>query len=589
MTKVDSRLRESILVSTLSAIFGGAVSLAVAAQGTSGPVAKILYPAPDSVLPVAGYLHTYLAVETNEDCLCRSAERDMAFDAMAPFTNSNMGRYHAHYLKTELGQHYTFYVRCQNGSQNISSSVTVSFSTANAPSGVPANLVAMATSPTNVLLGWTSPDPKTTQFKIYRDDSLIAKQSADSIHYVDTNLQPGTSHRYAVSAVIGHEGPKSPEAITITLPAYVDDHPYPPAMLDSFEEGLRMINPASPPHTQNIWQDVCPPGACSQASIAVTTEDSHGGGASLKYELTDALAGNAPHGSSAYLRFRPETDIDYGRHNASEYITSGKWKFDTYNRMRFWVKVPPAFAKEFRAGWGRANMNVGTYIRSSHGRLRNSGAEESGIGGGHDYHGFKIPYTGAWHQIILDMHPSHSRGGPGWVEWGNTPHPTGENGFNYFDALTLFYVDFVGLAGGYHALSKYPAEFYFDDFEFYKDTNPENVDQVYSLNGVYVPADNRIYVGWSHPKYDEKTKYEVRYAFEDIYSLPNKWNSATPAPKGTVSPAGGAYNLIEYITTRIKVTGHDTIYIAIKPGNAALFREIALPVNLHSPAHSQKP
>jgi len=447
----------------------------------------------------------------------------------------------------------------------------------------------MATSPTNVLLGWSIPDPKTTQFKIYRDGSLIAKQSADSLHYVDTNLQPGTSYRYAVSAVIGHEGPKSPEAFTITLPASVDDHPYPPAMLDSFEEGLRMMNPASEPHNQHLWQDVCPPGACSQASIAVTTEDSHDGGASLKYELTDALAGNAPHGSSAYLRFRPETDIDYGRHNASEYITSGNWKFDTYNRMRFWVKVPPAFAKEFKAGWGRGNMNVGTYIRSSHGRLRNSGAEESGIGGGHDYHGFNIPYTGAWHQIILDMHPSHSRGGPGWVEWGNTPYPTGENGFNYFDALTLFYVDFIGLAGGYHALSKYPAEFYFDDFEFYKDTNPENVDQVYSLNGVYVPADNRIYVGWSHPKYDEKTKYEVRYAFEDIYSLPNKWNGAAPAPKGTVSPAGGAYNLMEYITRDIKVTGHDTIYIAIKPGNSALFREIALPVSPHSPAHSQKP
>jgi len=582
MAKVDLRVLALVLVSPLTA----------AGQGlTTGPAVKILYPAPNAVLPVGGYLQTYVAVETDADALCRYATSDTAFDGMLPFSNSSMGRYHTNYVKADVGQHYTFYVRCQNANHNISQLAVASFSMADAPSGVPASVLAVASSPDRVLLSWNDPVNKPpAQFNIYRDGSLIAKLPAAYKHYVDAGLKPGTLYRYAVSAGGSQDKDRSPEAVAFTPKEYVDNSSYPPATLDSFEEGLRLLNPGSDDPNKYLWQHACGDNsrrACSQGGVSVTTEDSHDGAASLKYELTDVVLGKGGQGSSAYLRFRSMTDTDYVRHNAREYLTSGTWKFDTYNRMRFWVKVPPEFGKEFRAGGGQNNMNIGTYIRSSHGRQSRAGSEESGLGGGHYYHTFNIPYTGAWHQIILDMHPSHGRGATPLIEWGDTRYPTGESGFNYFDALTVFYIDFVGM-GGYHSLSKYPAIFYFVDFEFYKDTNPENVEQIFSLNGVYAPADNRIYVGWGHPKNDDKTKYEVRYAFQDIYSLPNQWRNALQAPGGTVSPAGGVYNLMEYSTKEIKVGGHDTIYVAIKPRNSDLFRQIALPVKTLGPVQPKQ-
>jgi len=575
MTHANSKLSALILARSLWIILGSVCTLGAAAQE---PVVKVLYPPPDGVLPVAGFLQTYLAVETSLDCLCRYAASDVAFEAMTPFTNSNGGKYHTHHLLPEIGKQYKYYIRCQSANNNVSAPAVASFSMADSPNGVPANLLAVATSPNRVLLSWTVPDSKTTAIKIYRDGSLIGQTPAGFRNFVDTGLQPETTHRYALSAVIGHEGPKSPEAVAITPPENVDHTAYPPAMLESFEEGLRMLNPGSSEPNQHLWQHVCGDNshrACSQGNLSITTEDSHDGGSSLKYEMTDVVMGKATQASSAYLRFRSMTDVDNARHNAREYITSGKWKLDTYNRLRFWIKLPPAFAKEFKAGTGQGDMQFGTYIRASHGKLSGAGAEESGLGGGHFYHTFNIPYTGVWHQVIIDMHPTHGRGGQGGIEWGNSSYPTGEKGFNYFDALTVFYVD----AGAYHALAEYPADFYFDDFEFYKDTNPENVDQIFSLNGVYVPADHRIYVGWGHPKDDGKTKYEVRYAFEDIYSLPNKFDSAMRAPRGTVSPPGSAYNIMEYSTTGINVEGHDVVYVAIKPVNSTLFRQIVLPVH----------
>jgi len=589
MAKLDFR-RFAIILIGLMTLLAAVAGASLAAQEPTKPAAKILYPPPDSVLPVGGYLQTYLAVATDVGATCRCATTDIAFEEMTPLTNSSIGTYHTHHVKTERGQHYTFYVRCQDVNHNVSSAAVVSFAMAESPSGAPSNLLAVTTAPQHVLLSWSDPTGgKISQFNLYRDGHLLRRLPGAYKYYVDAGLQPNTLYRYAISAGSGSSESRSPEAIAVTPAEYTDKSSYPPAILDRFEEGLRILNPGSDERNRYLWQHACGDNsqrACSQGNLSITTENSRNGGTSLKYEMTDVLAGKAGQASSAYLRFRSMTDVDYVRHNAREFITSGSWKSDTYNRLRFWVKVPPGFGKEFSTGGGRSNMNIGTYVRSSHGRQSRAGSEESGLGGGHYYHTFNIPYTGAWHQIILDTHPSHGRGASPWIEWGNMPYPTGERGFNYFDALTIFYVDFVG-TGFYHALSKYPADFYFDDFEFYKDTNPENVEQIFSLNGVYAPADNRVYVGWNHPKDDEKTKYEVRYAFEDIYSLPNKWNDAKEAPKGTVSPAGGVYNLMEYSTTGIKVAGHDTIYIAIKPRNSALFRQIALPVSMRSSVHGQ--
>lgn len=578
MGQVDLRL--------LAFTFASLLTAAAQEPPTRGTV-RILYPAANSVLPAGGYLQTYLAVETDVDSQCRYATKDMPFEEMALFTNSSKGRYHANQVKTDLGQRYTFYVRCEDLNHTISPPVVASFSVADSPTGVPPNLLAVPTAPQRVMLSWSDPTGnKLTHFNVYRDGELIARLPVAYKYYVDTGRQPNTKYRYAISGGGDSLENRSPEAVVVTPREYTDTSSYPPAILDKFEEGVRVLNPNSDQSNQGLWQHVCGDKSqriCSQGNVTTTTEDCRDGDSCLKYEMTDIRASKAGQPSSAYLRFRSITDTDFVRHNAREFITSGSWKLDTYNRLRFWVKVPPAFGKEFRSGGSQGNVNIGTYVRSSHGRQSRAGSDESGLGGGHYYHTFSIPYTGAWHQIILDMHPNHGRGAFSGIEWGNTRYPTGEQGFDYFDALTLFYIDFIGL-GGYHALSKYPSVFYFEDFEFYKDTNPENDDQVFSLNGVYAPADNRIYVGWSHPKDDEKTKYEVRYAFEDIYSLPNKWNDATQAPKGTVSSGSGPYNLMDYTTTGIKVAGHDTVYIAIKPNNSLFFRQIGLPVNEHGSA-----
>ena len=555
-----------------------AASAQAPAPVSSGSAITILYPVSGSTLPVGGYLQTYLAVETETNALCRYSTSDANYSSMTPFSNSNNGRYHTHHLYPKAGAQYTYYVRCQGESGIVTPAATVIFSMATAPSGAPANLIAIPTAFTHVLLAWSDPDAaRPSQFRIYRDGRQIATVPPSLNTYIDvTGLAPDTLYHYAVSK----DGHKSPEMPARTPPIYTDTAPYPPAMLDSFEEGLRVLNPVGPPALRHLWQPACGDNsgrACSRGDLTITREDFHAGGAALKYTATDQVLGHGAQSSSAYLRFRSMTDSDNARHNAREFVTSGNWKLDTYNRLRFWIKVPRAFANEFRPGRGYSNMNVGTYIRSSHGRPGGAGSEESGLGGSHFYHHFNIPYTGAWHQVILDMHPTHGRGASGAIEWRYMAYPTGEAGFNYFDALTVFYIDLLG-SGGYHALSAYPADFYLDDFEFYKDTNPENVDQIYSLNGVYVPETNRIYVGWSHPKDDDRTRYSLRYAFQDIYSLPNKWNDAIPAPKGTISPPGSAYNLMEYSTKEVDVGKHEVIYVAIKPQNSQLFRQIVIPL-----------
>jgi len=141
--------------------------------------------------------------------------------------------------------------------------------------------------------------------------------------------------------------------------------------------------------------------------------------------------------------------------------------------MRFWVLIPEGFQGVTGRNSGNANLQIGTYVRSSTGDPYSQGS--------HYYHHYNLKHTGAWHQIILDTHPNHLVGGSGGTEWGNRPYPTGEEGYNYFDALTRFYFDWVGLA------PSYPSVFYFDGFELYQEINVENEDQIYSVHGVYVP------------------------------------------------------------------------------------------------------
>jgi hypothetical protein len=216
---------------------------------------------------------------------------------------------------------------------------------------------------------------------------------------------------------------------------------------------------------------------------------------------------------------------------------------------------------------GKENIQIGTYEHTKNGSMNQ--AEDTG---GHYYHFFNIPYTGEWHQVIVDWHPNHKVGGNGGTEWGEVQFPTNETGFNYFDAMTRFYVDYQT------GPTSYPATWLFDGFELYRDTNPENLGQVYSLHGVYVPTSNKLLVGWMRNKNEESVKHDIRYAFQDLFQL--GWNNATAAPNGTVSALNsGGYNGMEYSTTSINVAGRSSIYIGIKPQNSSSFRQIVIPIS----------
>src|SRR5262249_29497958 len=105
----------------------------------------------------------------------------------------------------------------------------------------------------------------------------------------------------------------------------------------------------------------------------------------------------------------------------------------------------------------------------------------------------------------------------------------------------------------------------------------ENLDQIYSLNGVYIPSSNKVHVGWNRNKNENSVKHEVRYSFDDVFRV--GWANAIAAPGGLITPPGfGGYNLMSWETTAINVTGKKVIYIAIKPQNSSLFRQIAIPL-----------
>jgi len=142
---------------------------------------------------------------------------------------------------------------------------------------------------------------------------------------------------------------------------------------------------------------------------------------------------------------------------------------------------------------------------------------------------------------------------------------------NFFDTVTHFEMLSRGMVGAHSAT------FYFDGFELYREDHPENLAQVYGLNGVYVPSRNELFVAWRRHEEEEEIPHEVRYAFAAIHE--SGWDMATPAPEGVVQTEGhGGANGMEWATTRLDLRGREKIYIAIKPQNSELFRQISIPL-----------
>lgn len=327
--------------------------------------------------------------------------------------------------------------------------------------------------------------------------------------------------------------------------------------LDRFEGPIRIVQPLATGNTKYLWNLVF-----GTNNTTIATEDKHDGVSALR---------NRYQGSSESWQFQfyPTTENLSGWPNdvnfARKFVTNPSgWVMNRINRMRIWIKLPSNLRED---GGGSHNFEIGTYVRcSSCGRYED--------GGSHFYHFYDLATTGAWHQLIVDTHPNHERGDDSNAERGEQLHPTGENGYNYFDLLTRFYLDFPYVTGSGFPV---PADFYIDGVEFYEETRQENIAQVYSLHSVYVQATNTVKVGWMHSKQDA-TRHEVRYAFSDIHGM--GWANATAAPNGVITPPNtGGYNGMTWSTNQLNLSGRSTLYVAIKPQNSNLFRQITIPIS----------
>jgi hypothetical protein len=116
-----------------------------------------------------------------------------------------------------------------------------------------------------------------------------------------------------------------------------------------------------------------------------------------------------------------------------------------------------------------------------------------------------------------------------------------------------------------------------DELEFCAPPAPENDEQIYSITGTFLASSGRLIVTWRRHKDQNELVHEVRYAFESVHAI--GWDAATPAPDGAITPPGyQGYNGMHYDTTAIDLSGHDRVFVAIRPVGATLFSEIELPL-----------
>ncbi len=281
-------------------------------------------------------------------------------------------------------------------------------------------------------------------------------------------------------------------------------------------------------------------------------------GASLQLRVTEGCL---------YASFNPY-DRNRVRGFARDYVADpAGWRFNTYNRFRLWIKAP-TIAPPHRTD-GQANTQLGTYVK----RVRDADTANDSTGGGHFTHRFNVPATGSWTQVVINMHPHFREGIASAADVGNLPHPTREDDYNYFDAMTGLFLD------ARSAPTRYPADYLLDEMEFYQEARPEEDERVYGIAATHVPGQGRLIVTWSRRIGEDAVAHEVRYAFTDIHAA--GWDNATPAPRGIVSPLGqGAANGMVYDAADLPLAGRPMVYIAIKPQNSRLFSQIAVPLTL---------
>ena len=350
----------------------------------------------------------------------------------------------------------------------------------------------------------------------------------------------------------------------------LDNIPYTSYVIDSFEyEDIPVSRPSQTPPGGDLWRNnqTDTDGVDRPATLATTLEEVLYGTRSMRLER---LFGQSPQAFQLFLynNFGGATN-DW--QNVSDRAVG--WQFNVVNRMRTWFKAPPQMTQSSNVA--NSNFHVGTYLRDS-----NEPKTEQETGNGHWYHYYNIGYEGEmWHQILVDSHPSHHRGASGNVEHPNItePYPSVDPGRTYFDMMTYFYYHHKNVDSAMN-----PAVYYFDEVEFFVDTNDEDIEQIYAVQGIFNTITGEVVVGWKRNKVTSTKSFDVRIADSSFHAAGGFLTHGSPAPNGTgmlpnstFSPNG--YNGMEYREV-IAPAGRDFIYVAIKHEDSPTrFREIRIP------------
>lgn len=311
--------------------------------------------------------------------------------------------------------------------------------------------------------------------------------------------------------------------------------------------------------------------------------------------------------ADAYEVWVAYTPSGAGIRNLKDVLISGTWSTNNVNRFRIWVKVPSSYPAPGTWNGGFQDVNIGMYLR--HPDWNDSAQQE--IGGGHFYSFYFIPYTGVWHQVVFDYHPTHTRNcqnlpiGTCWNPsldlwnaaygngdyWTETPIYDDANanswpsstGVHWMDAWSTFY--FAGDWPNQSGHTSGGGVFDFDQFEFYRDTNDvvgnrlADIVNIRQLNGAYRASDHYLYVGWARRTGATTGAYDVKYAFQSIYTL--GWANATAVPGCTgISPESTSDAVLMRCenTNGISMGSNNIIYIGIQKQGQSLFNQIAIPV-----------
>jgi len=105
----------------------------------------------------------------------------------------------------DCGTSYTYYVMAYNGFGNSPASNLVTGTTEDCPPGhtapdAPTDLSAEAISQSEVEISWTDASDDETGFELYRDGTMIADLSPNTVGYTDVGLECDSSHTYYVVA-----------------------------------------------------------------------------------------------------------------------------------------------------------------------------------------------------------------------------------------------------------------------------------------------------------------------------------------------------------------------------------------------------